>query len=375
LKAERLRRLGLAFCLACAGLGLTGCVDARPVEDRALIIAVGVGPCREPGQKEWSFVIPNVAVTAANIASNSAPAQQVFAVTVVAPDFPTAVDQVSERLSRDVFLGQLEVLVFDRRLPYPEARAVVEALNQNGVVPKNYYVVVAKGQVRSLLTAVSPQEVIPRYFLSAYFDICRTCHTTDWAVMGWQWWSKSVTPGVNPYAPVAELTPQGLRVSTVAVYRDQGPPLVMPPAVALGFSYVTGKVVRHSWTGVVHGQTVSAARLVATSRQRARLLRGQVAVDSEVRVTGYLDVAPLQGNPAHWLALAQAASARAVVGLALRALDWSAHERVDPFGFTRDALASRPECAYRLAPGSSVALPLLARVRVQVRLLTSGTKA
>jgi hypothetical protein len=368
-------RAWLPWVLLLAVFLLAGCGDARAIEDRALVIAVGVAPGRSPAQKSWVFVIPNVAVTASNIASNVAPGQQVFAVTVEAPDWTSALGEISQRLSRDIFLGQLEILAVDRRLDWSAVTSVVDALNEDGVIPKNYYVVVSAGPVLQLLTQITPQEVIPRYFLATYFDVCRTCHSAQWSVMGWEWWQKSVTPGVNPYAPVATVTPVGARIATLAVYREGGPPLVMPPKVALGFSYLTGRALKETWVGRAEGQLLSAARLHGEARTDARLARGRIRVQGTLRVSGFLNASPIGRSPAHWIALAQAEAARDIASACSEAVTWANRTHTDPFGFTRDAIAKFPASSSRLPTRAQVILPIEARVSVVVRLLMSGTKA
>lgn len=367
----RAHAIGWLLLVAFAVGGLAGCGDAHAVEDRALVIAVGVGPGQQPGQETWTFVVPNVAVTTTSISSLSA-GNQVYAVTVAAPSWGAALLAVEDRMSRDVYLGDLSVVALDTRLDTDQATAVMGALNQDGLIPKSFWVTASSGPVTKLLTQPTPQEVIPRYFLMVYFA-CRTCHPVDWATMGWEWWARRLTPGITPFAPVMTETPTGSRAETLAVYPPGRLPLLMPPEVASGFAYMTGRLAKGVLTGSIDGFHFALQRLRATPSHTLRWEGSRVRVLEHIYVTGFLGAPTPLGTTGPWLARAERWAARRIVGDCLAAVAWADATQTDPFGFTRDAVLTVPTLAQDLAPGQVLWRPLTASVTVVVHLRSAGT--
>ncbi len=363
---------GLVLGLVAAGW-LTGCGDAHAVEDRALVIAVGVGPGTTAGEESWTFVVPNISITASSI-SSLPPGDQVYSITVQAPSWAIALVAVQDRMSRDLFLGDLAVVAFDTRMPVDQVAMVMRSLDQDGLIPKSFWVIGAQGPVKRLLTWPTPQEVIPRYYLAAYFA-CRTCHAVDWNTLGWEWWVRRLTPGVTPVAPVMTETRSGLRVQTLAVYPPGRLPVTMPPEIANGFACLTGRLMKGVLTGNWRGVHFAIERMRAASSASVRWEKSGVRAAVGVDITGYLATSRLPGANQPWLRGAQQWAARRIAAECLAAVAWANAHRTDPFGYTRDAILTVPDLAQRLAPGTVLWRPLTVSVNVDVRLQSRGTVA
>jgi spore germination protein KC len=349
---------------------LVGCGQVRAIEDRALILAVGIEPGRRNSLR-WTFVVPNVTVTASSISSLT-PQNQVYAVTAEAPTWGEALRAAQEELSRDVYLGQLEVLAVDRRLGRAEVARVLDAINEDGLIPKSFWFLATDVPPSQVLTLPTVQEVVPRYFFTTYFR-CRTCHAVDFATFGWEWWDRHWTPGLTPVAPLAEKAPSGLEVTRIVVYRDGATPLVFPREASEGYAVLKGRLVKGVLAGDVAGTPVVLERVATRATESCRL-EGD-AVVARVRVVAHAILAT--GRPAfevekldriaRWAAAVLAQKASAAVRLA----DAS---RTDPFGYTYEALAADPRRMEGLGPGDRFVRRLAVHVDVTLHLDTAGTR-
>jgi hypothetical protein len=368
------RRLAAAALAALASLALAGCGAARPIENRAIVLALGVDPtgAAGPGADSalaWTFAFPNVTATASNIAGLT-PTNDLFLVHVVAPDFASAVTRLQDRLSREPYLGDLESVALNLALDGATARTIVSDVNQDAVIPTSFMLVATPAATSRLLSLPTRQEIVPRYFLGTYFT-CTWCHSFDWRVPGWEWWSRSLSPGAAPFAPILVPTATNLAWAGVAVYPERGKALVMAPDVAAGLAYVAGRVTADAFTTAAGGRQVSVVRLSSWSRASARLVGGAVDADLRIAVHGTLTSPPVAA-PADTLCVARTLLARHVLDHVVAAVAWADAHRVDPFALTRAALLRRPALAYALAPGVDYWRPLRARVTVSTQIDSAG---
>ncbi len=367
------RRAALALFALTTTLAAAGCGDSLPVEDRALIMAMGIDPVgASRADLDWTFVLPNVTATASNVGGLS-PSAQVFDVRVRAPDLSTAQAKVQDMLTRRLYLGDLEALAVGLGTPSSRVRAVMADLVQLGDVPDSFVVVATPDPVSRLLTLVTRQDVIPRYFLTTYVN-CQGCHRFDWRILGWRWWASSQTPGDVPRALVLRIKGSNLVVAGMAVYRSGPEPArVMTPDATDGLGYLTGRAAMAVVTGVVGGRRISITRVRDTARAIARLHGGRVAVAVNLRVRGTLTSQESLGDETVLVRTAQDLVARDVLHDVTAALRWANAERCDPFGYTAQALLAEPRLAYALPHGAEVWYPIDARVTVQAEVTSAGT--
>lgn len=355
------------------GLLVGGCGDAHPIEYRAIVIAVGIAPGHNRGQDQWTFVEPNVTVTASSV-SNIKPSNQYYSITVQAPTWPAALAAAEDHSSRDLYFGQLESVVWSDHLDGQTVSNLMQALNQDGLIPKTFWVATVPGSVSKLLTVATPQEVVPRYFLSAFFS-CTTCHPINWTVPGWRWWSRRLTPGVNPIVPLVTASPSGLSISTFAVFRAKGPALVAPHAIVNGFAYLTNRTVKAVWVGTVDGQRLTVSKIQGHAATQVSVNRGVINARVLITVHGMLGVLPLGSSASFWLAKADTAVAQSIAHQCLTTVKWADATHTDPFGYGRNALYSEPGQESSLSPGRSFWRPFDVHVVVKARLRTAGTQS
>ncbi|MCL6595396.1 MAG: hypothetical protein K6V73_04200 [Firmicutes bacterium] len=358
---------GMGTLLAVA-LAAAGCGDAHPIESRAIVLAVGADAGRG-GELVWTFIFPNVTASASSI-TNLTPATQVYSTHVRAADFASAVEAVQDRLSRQPYLGDLQVLVLGLSLPAQRARAVVADLQQQALVPSNFLVAASPSPTGHLLTLPTAQEIVPRYFLTTFLA-CHWCRAFDWRMPAWEWWSRSESPGAAPVAPVLVAEDGDVVNTGVAVYPSAGPVLVMPPDAGAGLAYLTSRVTRDSFSFSSEGTTYTVTRVTARTRCSCRLTGDGLVADVAVRVHGQL-AAMVSENSTAAAVRARMLVSRYVLERVLAALAWANAHRVDPADLTEKAILRAPRLTYALAPGSEYFRPIAARVRVATVVETAG---
>jgi hypothetical protein len=213
-----------------------GCGEQRGVpSSTATVLAMAVS-----AHHQWTFLFPNPAVTVSSLASQ-ATGSEFYTISVTASSYPEALERVQQQSARAVFTQDVKVILFGAALPGPRVAQVVTSMTETGLVPGRAWMVATQAPPSQVLMHYTPQTAVPVYALADYFD-CTTCHYTDLGVRAWQWWVRSITPGVSPVLPVVRPTATGLDVIRLLVYGSQGRPVLMPVPLTVGWAYLSDKV-------------------------------------------------------------------------------------------------------------------------------------
>lgn len=360
--------------LTAAVLSCAACSDSRPVEQRALVLAVGVDPAHRPGAAlGWTFVFSNVTATASS-ARTVGNGTEVFSVEVHAPDLPTALARAQGQVTRQIYLGDLEAVALGLGTPANVAERVVSSIVEMGQVPDSFLVLATPDPTARLLTLNTLQEVIPTYFVTTFLN-CSDCHAFALRVRGWRFWADAKTPGLSPVAPILRADAGHLALAGVAVYRPGSrPALRMPPDIATGLGYLTGTAVAATVSDSADGRPLTVDHVRDRVSARIRHVSGRIEVALTIHVSGAA-VARGGGVPATATEAATERLARRVLLRSLAALAWANRARCDPFGFTTRALLEEPRTAYALKPGRAVWQPIDAHVTVEAHIRSTGTAA
>lgn len=361
LRRIRMLLLGLGGLLL-----LPGCWNQRAIDRRAIVLAIAVS-----AHRQWTFLFPNVTVTVSSLSSLQG-SSQFYPITVRANSYQEALHRVQLQSARDVSVGDLEVLLLSSRLTTDQCTRVIDEITLTGEAPSKFWVAAVQGSPATVLTRVTPQTVVPVYYLSNYFS-CHGCHATHLGVRGWEWWDRRFTPGVSPILPVVDPTPTGVTVRQLLVYRTLGAPLLMSPSVTQGFAYLTGKVRKSVLPLTVDGQHY----LIAPIRDHvsSRVTLTATAVDVRVRIHADGEIAALPSNtvmtPTTERAVNRAAR-RVILRWSMAAIRWANHTHTDPFGYAERAAWFQNAVAASLPAATLVTLPIHAQVRARVAVQGEG---
>lgn len=345
---------------------LSGCWNQRPIDQRAIVIAVGV-----TAHHQWWFLFPNVAVTVDSLTAIPS-AQQFYTVTVRAPTWQRAVQRLQAAMDRKVSVGELQLLIVDHRLSTGQVTRIVDGLNTTGAVPATFWIAASPGSPATLLEHTSPQTVVPYYYVANYFD-CGGCHALRLGQRGWQWWAHNETPGGSPYLPLARSTPNGVAVQQLLVYPLHGHPVLMPPPITQGFAYLTNRAHDVALLVFLDGQAYTVARIQAHVRTRVRLTPGAVAVQVQVHASGIIDDAPPHTLMTRALEHAAGLAAAQVIAARCRdTIDWANRTHTDPFGYAKRAAWLDDARGDTLTRDQLTTLPMNAHIHVRVTIHGEG---
>jgi hypothetical protein len=344
---------------------LTGCWDQRPIEDRAVAIAVAVSRA-----DQWAFVFPNVAVTVSNL-GQIPPGQEFYALAVRAPTWPEALRRLQTRMSRQVSLGELQLLVVDKGLSHAAVTRIIDDMNTDGSVPATFWVAAAAKPI-AIVQLTSPQSIVPYYILSQYFD-CTACHALTMGEHAWQWWADDGTPGDTPYLPLIEGRPDSFTVRQWMVYATDGPPTAAPPPITEGMAYLLGRVHAAVLSVKVHGMPFELDRVQASVRESSHLTPRAVIARIRIQVKGNIGDTPPHEVLTRKLeqVIDRAASAR-LTQLCAEAIDWTNRHHADPYGFGKRAAWRDNELGEEMSSATLSELPVRAHIDVEVHVQGEG---
>lgn len=325
------RRMAWCGLLCSLGVLLGGCWDQRPVESRAAVSAIAIGPTRHPGWYRYTFVFPNVTTTPSSLATTPS-SQQFYHLTVTAPTLGEALTAAQLRQSRLLYLGQVRIVALSVRLPSAVWRATLEDMVQSGRFVLTYWLVGSR-QAERVATLAPPSEVVPE--VAVYRALSCHCQPLLWSDRAWRVWTRTVTPGDTAWVPNVEAMGDHFTLTGLDMLTPHGVSVWAWPAT-WGWGYLTG----HVQNGTLTGQGTSGQRPWVLTRLHGSTHLTFVSSPRGVTVT---DVLQYRGTLAGGGADAepgsravQEAAARQITALAWGAIRRARTERVDPFGWHRD---------------------------------------
>jgi hypothetical protein len=349
------------------GATLTGCWDEFSFPDRASALMIGITYAPQPSRWAWSFYFPNPTVTVSSLAQISTK-DQTYSVTVHGPTLAAAFAKVHQHLARDLYLGQLEAVVWSDDMPAGEVRSFVEAYNREGLTPKTVFVATAAKPLDKAM-APNPQVVMPFVYLPRYFS-CQACQATILTERLWQVWDAFETPGISPVVPYVT---GSQTVNRIAVYPLHGPPVLFTPEETLGWGYLAERVGKETVTVHIHQGLASLTRLHGTVEDHVTLRGGRLDVHVVVKLLGEVAQWPSSGRlttaALHQL---ETAGARVVLQECLAAIRQGQRTHTDPFGYARLYLFQHPTAGSDLPPARWTELPYIVHLRVNLLLQETG---
>jgi spore germination protein KC len=348
-------------------ISLTGCWDQVPITDRAEALVIAAYPVRDGATWHWAYYFPNPAITESSIPQITS-SQQVYVRTADAPTFVSSYRVVAQHLSRELWVGQVEDLVWAATTPLRAVRELVDAYNNQGVTPKTAFVAASTGPPRAFVRP-SPQEVLPDMLLTKVFN-CTVCQPVRLVEREWQFWDALEEPGGSPVVPT--MSAPG-RVTRITFYAASGQPVIATPDATEGWGYLTGRVHDESMAVRVHGARADLTFLRGGVANRVRWTGAGLAVWARIDVTGMVGLLPARvPGDRRLIRAAQRVAARRIARDCLAVLQRAQKAAADPFGYIQDYLYQHPAVASERPPGAWGRVPYTVHLTVSVFLTQTG---
>ncbi len=267
---------------------LSGCWSNRPVEERALVLALGFSP-GSAGQLRVTVQIPTRTglTSLAGASGGGTVGPQVYSLSAVGPTPGAAITTLQGETQTDIYLGQVQLLVFSSRLSREQMLLTQQFLMRLAPMDKTAYVV-ATPSVQKFFSARTASGVIAPLTLTSGFG-CHNCMTVNYQQTQWDLEMSVPTPGTSIWMPYVEPTPTGFQTDRVLVYRGLTPVWALPPKETILFGYVVGRTGKGYISFKTGGDTVGFRTIVAHPHMSATVMDGRLVLRFDLPMTGTLD--------------------------------------------------------------------------------------
>ena len=344
---------------------LGGCWDSEPDTDRASALVLTVSQASHK-KWQWRFYFPNPTVTVSSL-TQLKPSNQFYTMGVTASSLDRAYTKGQQRLARDLYLGQLEVIILSTKLTKQEVLSLLNAYNRQGVTPKTAYVLLGGPPVNKL-ALVTPQESIPSVYWESYFE-CHQCQPEYLGHPEWKVWDDMVTPGVSAVVPFGT---EAYELTQIAVYPEKGKPVIYSRRATEGWAYLKGSVGKETMTLETPWGRIALANIHGTAHSQVRPGNGTIDVSTRIHLSVTLAAwgSSLEMTPS-MLKQIDMFGERAVLSRCLLAIREANRTHTDPFGYGR-ILWFQHQAPEKLVRGGWEPISSQITVVLQIRSAGSG---
>jgi len=360
---KRLAAFGAAALLALAGCGRSG----GPIDQRALTLAIAADPA-QGGSNHFTMLAPSPE------SLSSGGGNEFYEVAATAATLGGAISSMEDATSRDVYLGQLRLVLLNLALAPGQRDALLAEEARFGETDHTEWLAFAEGKAAPLLQPPSEEERLPAYFYDIQFN-CRNCQSADRGMPVWQADAELAGPGATTVAPVISLRQGQVEVDRVAAWRRGRPPLVFTPQESLAVMALRGRMGKGTLTfPTVLGEASVRSMRAQVSRRAEVGPHGLLHLTARVDLTGEVMRSPkrvLRLTPAATAAV-ESGCATAMAQLLTTVVAKAQAAGSDPFYFARALYLRDPE-AYRAAgPWQDAFRRAQVRLDVHVRVPEKG---
>lgn len=212
--------LGLLTLVLLTGLLMGGCWDSVPIDEMGIVLAIGIDLGDEPDTFSVAFEIVKPTGLGGNQEAGQGVPQQSIIVTGDGRTIMEAMQSVQRRVSRRLFLSQLQLVIFGQDLARQGLVATVDHLQRSGELRRTMSIIVSEQSAYEALQAV-PQLLAIRglSFDALTFQANKTGY---FDVIFGDFLERITSRGASAVAPAVQRTPDGtgLRVSGMAAFND-----------------------------------------------------------------------------------------------------------------------------------------------------------
>lgn len=316
---------------------LSGCWNNAPIDSRALVLLLGIGPAPQGAIRVY-FQAPTKSGLRAVVSAGGAGGSSGTAYFVVSGAGHSVADAFAaaqSRLDRDIYLGQLQMVLFSERLSGAQFSAASDALFRLGLIDKSVYVG-ATPSVRAALQVTPAETKLPGLYFSQMFG-CKHCQTTYLGVRLWDLYAAQAAAGQSPWMPEVSPGPLGFVVDRMVIYRAGRPALTLSPGASEALGLLLGRTTKGNLTIDLPGVgRVGLRSISAQPHLRIAQQGGRPWIQESLSLEGQLEEVHRRPAPAlaTLLPQIQQQAARAVGARVQAVLAALQQQGLDPVGFT-----------------------------------------
>ncbi len=366
-----MRRHCLIAC-ALSLLTLAGCgrrPAITPIDARALVLAVGADKAGKQDVR-YTLEIPSPQ----SLSGSSGGGNEFYSVQAVAKSLAEAISHMENETSRDIYLGQMHVLILALDLPPDLRDRLIAEEERFGETDDTQWFALADGKAGKLLQPPALEERLPAFFYSTHFN-CVGCQSIDYGVPAWRVQAELAAPGSVAVVPVAKAQDGQIMVNRVAALRRLKAPFVFTPEETVSVMTLRGRLTKGSFTfptplgsATVRSMHAKVTRSAAIGRDRRLHLTAKVTYQGLVAQRP----ARVQHMTAKALGVMQESCAKALAQKLTAAISRAQRAGVDPFDFAQTVYLEDPEAFRALGDYAAAFRQAVVTVRVQVHLPDQG---
>ncbi|HEY3368346.1 MAG TPA: Ger(x)C family spore germination protein [Symbiobacteriaceae bacterium] len=329
------RRQVLTIMLLLLAIALTGCWDNRDPRNRAFVTALG-----DDGLLEVTFQIPAAGQLRGSAGGGGGKQNQVAFTTVTGrgENFAEGFARAQASVSRELYLGQMNLLVFGRRLVAKGLQPLTLELARTPEAVTCFYAMADRAK-EALATAPSV-EPVPGVYIRSFFESVEVRGRFLQTRM-WKLYRGLITPGRDPFMPVMETTGGATRLAGTAVLRGDRLAAVLDEEESRGLAWLLTGTRREALTVKVGGRAYALRHIESRVTTRVHWEGNRPAARAYVRITAEVS-APWSHLDSETLNRVEAALSNHVQEEAGTFLKRAQRAGSDPVGFGARLLDADP---------------------------------
>ncbi len=363
----------LAAALAILPL-LTGCGNATSIDTRALVVGIAVDKGQKAGELRYTFQVPSPQALGGGGGGSGSGGNKFYYPTAEAPSLASAISLVEDRTSRDIYLGQLKIVLLALDLPPAQRDEFLREEQRLGEVDHTEWFAFTKPSAATVLSPPPNQEQLPSLYYSVHFN-CRACQSTSMGVEAWKLDRDQMEPGHSASLPIIDITDGQYSIATLGTYNPGQATVVFNVSESAYIMLALGEMHK----GVIEPTTPLGLAVVrslgARTNRRGRVdSQGRVHLTLKVKMGGTIAEAPHQADritPEISQMVSQATSDVIRTGLEEVVRKAQVHG-VDPFRFGQAMYRQNPAAVSRLGSWPQAFSKAVVEVSVQVGTLRQG---
>lgn len=232
----------LVLCLLSSGVALlAGCWDARPLEDRATLLAIAIDKVDPEEAREQADVthssgkdpvaqktgirltaqiaVPGRLPLGATQGGSSTEQSPVWIVSVVSHTLESAFKDIQQEISDKLFLGHLRVVIVSEELARGGLHDLRDYMRREPQVRRTVRLAVSEGEAAKFMQASPPLERVPALYLTAMLENATKLGKFPSMSLG-KFWSYNSAQGREPFLSYLKVEKnRDIKVKGLAYFR------------------------------------------------------------------------------------------------------------------------------------------------------------